>query len=280
MRAIKRLTRAPGLAKDGKFEEISLRRGLYSTNAPGGQGGSTMLIWFESRKAKKSRVDQALAGYPFYDRPNKKRPKSLSQVQENFAYFQCVREERLRHFQDWLRQSFNVDATLDASGASAVSGWADRDGGAILGEDDQNEYFFPFFSKSWTPEHPGYSVIFDLGIYVGEMIVAKRPGCRWALTPETPGKSFVPRSLVRSQPSVFYRRGGEGLAPFNVAWGSLADKHRGIPSLGGRKACDGGLMRWVRTFLYVVRNTDPKLFSPKEIDKESFDVIAIGKEFA
>ena len=229
-----------------------------------------MKIWFESQRSKKSRLEQALKNYPFYDRPHKYRQKSFVQAQENFDYFMNVRAERLAYFQAWMRHLFNIDASLDASGASAISKWVDYNGELILLNSDEDEIFFPFYSKAWTPENPGYSVIFDLGIYIGEMIVAKRLPSKWALMQETPDQPYITKSNAKLVPTVFIQPDEDGLAPFNAAWGTLVDKRQG-------RIRSGALIQIIKQFLYVARisNRESQAFSPKKIIEEKFDIISI-----
>jgi hypothetical protein len=232
------------------------------------------MLWFETRAIKLSRVKSASANYPFYDRPHKQKPKFQRQAQENFDYFMRVRLQRLGFFQGWLRTHFNVNPSFDSGGASAVSRWVDRYGEALLGGNDRDQYFFPHYSKSWTEENPGYSVIFDLGIFVGEFVIEKRPWCHWALMQETPDKPSVQKSIAKLQPALFFHSKWDPMDPFNVAWGVLSDRHRGIP-----KASKGELMRWIKQFMYNARTADesPGSFSLKDIDRESFDIIPTTK---
>ena len=153
-----------------------------------------------------SSVKEATANYPFYDRPHKQKPTLLYEAQENFDYFMRVRLDRLALFQSWLMTHFDVNASLDRDGASAASRWVDRYGDALLGDLDRDQFSFPYYSKSWTKGNPGYSVIFDLGIFIGEFVIEKRPWCRWALMQETPDKPSIKRSISKLQPSLFFCR--------------------------------------------------------------------------
>ncbi len=232
-------------------------------------------LGFQTRVTKLSKVRQAIGNYPFYDRPHKQAPKQEFQAGENFTYFDSARQYRLEFFQDWLRRYFDLNASFDAVGAHTVSQWADRYGEGLLGDNDHNEFFFPHYSRSWTQENSGYNVIFDLGIFIGEFVIAKRSQCRWALMQETPDKPWIKRSVSKLHPSIYYASGADGMAPFNVAWGVLSDRHRGIPALNGLKARKGALVRSIKQFLYIARLSQEKdiIFSVDDIDRENLDVV-------
>jgi hypothetical protein len=233
--------------------------------------------WFETRAMRLSRVKNAIANYPFYDRPHKQKPKLLRQAQDNFDYFMRVRLHRLEFFQGWLQTHFDVNPSFNGDGASAVSRWLDRYGEALLSDDDRDQYSFPYYSKSWTKENPTYSVIFDLGIFVGEFVIEKRPWCHWALMQETPDKPSIKKSLAKLKPALFFQPKGDPMAPIDVAWFVLSDRRS--PGTPTPRAGKGELVRWIKQFMYNARATDEDLvsFSLRDVDRESFDKIPMTK---
>jgi hypothetical protein len=216
------------------------------------------------------RIKDAIADYPFYDRPCKQKPKLLHQVQENFDYFMRVRLDRLAFFQSWLQTHFDVHASFDSDGALAVSRWLDRYGEGLLSGHDRDQYSFPQYSKWWTKEDPTYSVIFDLGIFVGEFVIEKRPWCRWALMQETPDKPSIKKSITKLQPSLFFHPKYDPMDAIGVAWFVLSDRRSGERVARAGKS---QLIGWIKQFLYNARTAygSSYSFSLKDVDRESFD---------
>jgi hypothetical protein len=229
------------------------------------------MLWFETRAKRLSRVKQATANYPFYDRPYKRKPTRLSEAEENFDYFMRVRLERLAFFQHWLKTNFSVIASFDSDGASSVDRWVNRYGDALLGDLDRDQFWFPYYSKSWTQDNPGYSVIFDLGIFIGEFVIDKRPWCRWALMQETPDKPWIKRSIAKLQPALFFQRNADAMDAMQVAWGALYKERAGTRMIWAGK---GKLVGWIKLFMYTARVAYESPFasySLKDTDRESFD---------
>jgi|SRR5882762_1815560 len=229
------------------------------------------MLWFQTREKRLARIKEATASYPFYDRPHKQKPTLLYEAQENFDYFMRVRLDRLAFFQHWLMTHFDVNTSFDSDGASAVCRWVDRYGDALLGDRDRDQFSFPYYSMSWIKDNPGYSVIFDLGIFVGEFVIEKRPWCRWALVQETPDKPWIKRSIAKLQPALFFRRKWDPMNPIGVAWHVLCEERGGTRVA---RAGKGELVRWIKQFMYNARTayeSSSDSFSLKDIDRESFD---------
>ncbi len=132
---------------------------------------------------KHFRARRALKNYPLYDVPHKKSERKLKekQVQENFAYFMSVRKERLAFFQNWLRQNFGVKATLDGDGVTAVSRWADTYGGGLVFDECPTLLPFTTYQPIWLDNLAVCNVMIDLGIFLGEYLIAKKPQLHWGI---------------------------------------------------------------------------------------------------
>lgn len=86
-------------------------------------------------------------------------------------------------------------------------------------------------ADKWTKENPTYCVIFDLGMFVGEFVIEKRPWCHWALMQETPDKPSIKKSIAKLQPALFFQPKGDPMDPIGVAWLVLSDRRSpGIPT--------------------------------------------------
>ena len=100
-------------------------------------------------------------------------------MQENFAYFVRVRLDRLAFFQNWLRDWFAVKATLNGDGLLALNEWVNAYGGRLIGDYPNEATIFASYQPAWVGEYAGYNVMVDIGIFVGEYLIAKRPQLHW-----------------------------------------------------------------------------------------------------
>lgn len=126
----------------------------------------------------------ALRGYPLYDVPHKRpeRVMTEAEAQGNFDYFMNVRVGRLAYFTDWMRKNFAVKATLDGDGIVAVSDWADNYAGGLIREDGRVPLeVWATYAPIWAEAHAGFNVMIDIGIFLGEYLIAKRPHLGWEI---------------------------------------------------------------------------------------------------
>jgi len=128
-------------------------------------------------------VRRAIRNYPLYDVLHKQAERTLGEerVQDNFAYFMGVRLERLAFFRSWLRTNFLIDVDLDGDGLRKVSRWVDACGGALIPHEPNRQAIFEGYHPSWESEYAGYNVIVDIGIFLGEYLIAKRPQLFWEI---------------------------------------------------------------------------------------------------
>ncbi len=135
-------------------------------------------LWLKHMRAKR-----AVQGYPLYDVPHKQAEGTLreSGAQENFDYFMRVRLDRLALFQKWLLMNFGVKATLDGDGVRAVSRWVDDYGGGLIGDEFDTMTIFATYQPRWEGDYVGYNVMIDIGIFLGEYLISKRPRLRWEI---------------------------------------------------------------------------------------------------
>lgn len=133
------------------------------------------------------RLRRALEAYPLYDPPHKVEERLLSEelAVENFHYFMGVRLDRVAYVRDWLRQKFGYKVTLDEKGIRALSVWGNKYAGLLLTlrADGYPTSSYFTYDPPWTDENVGHNVLFDLGITLGEAILANCPKLRWQLEP-------------------------------------------------------------------------------------------------
>ncbi|MDH6259750.1 hypothetical protein [Bradyrhizobium sp. BR13661] len=132
---------------------------------------------------KHLKVRRAIRDYPLYDVPNKQEERTLDEasVQANFAYFMRVRLDRLAFFQNWLRDWFGVRAALNGDGLLALNGWINRYGGGLIDDATNIQTIFETYQPAWRGKYAGYNVMVDIGIFIGEYLITKRPQLRWEI---------------------------------------------------------------------------------------------------
>jgi hypothetical protein len=177
---------------------------------------------------KHAKARRAIADYPIYDVPNKQEEGTLDEprVRENFAYFMRVHLDRLAFFQKWLREWFEVRATLDGDGLLALNEWVNAYGGGLIGEYPRRATIFATYQPAWTGEYIGYNVMVDIGIFVGEYLIAKRPQLYWVIYrghPNDRGELAGP-NLKRPHLGGFPRQWG--CDPLGLGYGVIAGSRK------------------------------------------------------
>jgi hypothetical protein len=203
---------------------------------------------------KHMRARRAIKGYPLYDVPHKQAEAALSesQAQENFDYFMKVRLDRLAFFQKWLLDNFGVTASLDGAGVRAVSRWVDDYGGGLIRDDRYPWRSFDSYQPPWEGEYAGYNVMIDIGIFLGEYLISKRPRLHWEIyrghevEPETIGSPGYMRPHLGGMPRKWgcdvLRDGGYGAI--------VGSREESQIQLDGRRRQTGGLISTAKAALY------------------------------
>jgi hypothetical protein len=132
---------------------------------------------------KHLRSRRAIRDYPLYDVPNKQEERTLDEVRvnENFAYFMSIRLDRLAFFQNWLRQWFAVTASPNGDGLLALNEWINAYGGGLIGDEFNRAMVFAGYHPAWVGQCAGYNVMVDIGIFIGEYLITKRPQLYWQI---------------------------------------------------------------------------------------------------
>jgi hypothetical protein len=164
----------------------------------------SLWVWLRKR-----RLERALRGYPLYDPPHKVEERLLSRERaaENFDYFMLVRLQRLAYFRDWLRRHFGVAVTLNERGVRALNRWAVGYAGLLLVKEADGNPTRSYFTydPQWTGDNVGQNVVFDMGITLGEAIIANCPKLRWDFDPIS---TILPSTakLLKRTPGVGFQR--------------------------------------------------------------------------
>lgn len=143
---------------------------------------------------------QSLTDYPIYDPPHRQGPNFVREPdspasrqqsrefvergRENFAYSLDNRAARLAALRSFLAK-FSVDATLDESGLTAVSTWCPGNCGTLAADLRSISIRQAYFQRVTprTDAQRGLNVIFDLGIFFGECLIARNSRLHWAYHP-------------------------------------------------------------------------------------------------
>jgi hypothetical protein len=152
---------------------------------------------------------RALRDYPLYDPPHKVEERLLSRdkATENFDYFMRVRQERRAFFENWLRRYFSVALTPDEKGVGRLNRWGNKYAGLlfVVGPDGDPADAYFTYSPPWTGENAGYNALFDMGIALGEIIIANCPKLRWDVDPIS---AILPRTAkqLKQAPGMSFQR--------------------------------------------------------------------------
>jgi hypothetical protein len=161
-------------------------------------------MWLRNR-----RLQRALRDYPLYDVPHKVEDRLLPRdaAAENFAYFMDVRHQRLAHLQEWLKEFFGTTVTTDEWGLGTLCRWGVKYAGLLMTREPigRARSCFDSYTPLWTGVNAGYNVVFDMGILLGESIIASCPNIRWDFDPIS---SLLPRTAKweRSQEGLGFQR--------------------------------------------------------------------------
>ena len=154
-------------------------------------------------------VKRALHDYPLYDPPHKVEERRLpkEKAAENFEYFMRVRMQRVAQLRDWLRQHFAVAVTLDEEGVRALGRWGNDYAGwlVVTGPDGDPSQSYFTYDPPWTGENAGMNVVFDMGITLGEVIIANCPKLHWDFDPIS---AILPKTarMLKSTPGLSFQR--------------------------------------------------------------------------
>jgi hypothetical protein len=146
-------------------------------------------------------LSPALMDYPLYQPPHRLGPflrrhqdqteqdymryrnEYVARSEQNFLHFMEQRTTRLAALQGFLGK-FGVTAGLDDTGLASVSAWFVDNSFALANlRDEAVSQAFYQMQTPWTEELRGLNVIFDLGVLIGESLIAKQPGLHWKYIP-------------------------------------------------------------------------------------------------
>jgi hypothetical protein len=160
-------------------------------------------------------VERALDDYPLYDPPHKVEERRLpkEKAAENFDYFMRVRMQRVAQLRDWIQQHFAVTVTLDEEGVKVLGRWGNDYAGWLLARGAEGHpqspdtHYHPYYAYDppWTGENAGMNVVFDMGITLGEAIIASCPTLHWDFDPIS---AILPKTarMLKRTPGLGFQR--------------------------------------------------------------------------
>jgi hypothetical protein len=178
------------------------------------------------------RVQRAVSEYLLYNPPHTGKEQNLSEqeVQENFDYFMKVRLDRLAYFQNWLRGKFGVNPSLDGEGILALEAWVRAFGGGLLDDEVSRRAIFYAYDPVWLGKYRSFNVMADIGIFIGEYLISKRPRLHWDILRKWSndrGKILgtnLNRPVIAGFPAPVFA--GRIEDPFASGYGSCADSRK------------------------------------------------------
>lgn len=149
---------------------------------------------------RKRWLTYALRNYPPYDPPHKVEERVLPKEKalENFEYFMSVRQARVAFFQKWLWRYFRTGVRANERGIRALNRWARRYSGLVFVGSRERQISYFTYDPPWYGVYAGCNVVFDIGITLGEFIIANCPKLRWAMDPTS---ALLPNTARESKRS-------------------------------------------------------------------------------
>jgi hypothetical protein len=148
-------------------------------------------------------IREALADYPVYEPPHRQGPNFLPRLphqsedeyqivihqfldrgRENLSHLLAHRDARMTALSALLAK-FGVKMGFDDAGLAAVSAWCPGHVGLLIAGARNRKVRQVFFQalQPWTDHRRGHNVIFDLGIFLGECLIARNPSLHWNYQP-------------------------------------------------------------------------------------------------
>jgi hypothetical protein len=135
--------------------------------------------------------------------------------------------ERAADFQTWLSRNFLVTISPDEMGVRALNEWGNRFAGLLLttGADERVAKSYFTYDPPWTGPGAVYNVLFDMGITLGEIMIANCPKLHWEIDPVS---AILPRTsatLKKTEGTSFQRPRITGFEDAVATVGPLHNVH-------------------------------------------------------
>jgi len=115
----------------------------------------------------------------------------------------------------------------DDAGLAAVSAWGPGNAGSLVANlrDDKTHRIFFEVPEPWTEQWRGFNVIFDLGLFLGESLIARSPHLHWVYQPGLSDDGF---SLHSGYAIDGFKNAGNHLDPMGFIYHECGNDELGL----------------------------------------------------
>jgi hypothetical protein len=204
-------------------------------------------------------LSPALMDYPLYQPPHclgaflsrrddqtdedyeRYRLEYAEHMKVNFAYFMAQRATRIAALQSFLSK-LGVNASFDDAGLTRVSAWFPDNAFALadLREWAVSQSYYQM-QTPWTEGLLGLNIIFDLGVFVGDLLIQKQPRLHWVDVPrvsDTGECSATPYKIEGFRRQAKRKWLGPADYILGLCWNDLNDLHSYAPLPKARRNYD------------------------------------------
>jgi hypothetical protein len=123
-----------------------------------------------------------------------------TQARENFDYFMRVRLERLEILRGWMHGNFGFGLTFEPESACRLNSWMRSYGAFLIDKRAESYGVFVSYQPPWVDQYASYNVMFDIGIYLGEYVIFKRPNVHWIMDEGDPTQPDTLHTICYRRP--------------------------------------------------------------------------------
>ena len=153
----------------------------------------------------RARLSIATSSYPVYVSPHRAAECALSEqmAQENFSHFVETSHDRVAALIEWLRLNFGVLADYSPSGLLSIQKWLNLYGGLLVYNTKEMMSSYLRYDPKWEREFIGCNIIYDIGTFIGNYLILKRPFLKWEMLKNTSFESFDKNCEYYNKPYLF-----------------------------------------------------------------------------
>lgn len=140
----------------------------------------------------RARLSIAMSSYPIYTPPHRAAEFTLSEKEasENFSHFIETSDERVNFLTEWLKSYFGVYLDYSKSGILSMQYWINMCGGSLIGGNRGIWSSYINYAPRWVDDFRSCNIIYDIGTYIGNYLIVKRPFLKWEMIKGTSFESF------------------------------------------------------------------------------------------
>lgn len=137
-------------------------------------------VWLPHHLLARGVLRRRIADYPDYRPPTLGLAYLMSteQAHANLEHFLATRLERRENLRRFLK-TFGVDLDGSDAGLGRLNRWIARYGAYLPAR--VHDQSFEAHMPPWIGPRLGFNAIFDLGTFLGDVVIERNPGFRWGL---------------------------------------------------------------------------------------------------